>query len=431
MKTPRPKLLVVDDEPEVLASVTDLFRLEYQVKTFLRGRDALNALRSEEFHVIMSDQRMPEMNGVEFLSEARLLQPDATRLLFTGYSDVKAIIDAINQGHIWHYITKPWDPEELASKVRQATEQHDLIVRNKRLIEELASTNQRLADANRLKGAFIEVASHELKTPVAVVLGYTSLWKMTQTGEASPNQKSWMERIESAARRLSGTVDRMLKLLRADQLEATLDYQRVDPRALIESVVAELQPFLSAREQTIDLRVDPAVGEIEADAGKLGDMLMNLVVNAIKFTPDRGQIIIQVEQADDNLTRIQVSDPGVGIHPADLPHVFEPFFTGYDTLHHSSGEYEFCKRGIGLGLCLVKAFAQLHGGSVEVTSAPESGSTFSVVLPSRASHRVHAPHRPPVVPLLTSVIEVNSSSEELASNADDASAPDEPRSIAV
>lgn len=429
MKNPRPKVLVLDDEPEVLATVNDLFRLEYQVTTFQRGRDALDALRAEQYHVIMSDQQMPEMTGVEFLSAARMLQPDATRLLFTGYSDVRAIIDAINQGHVWHYITKPWDPEELSTKVRQAADQHDLIVRNKRLLEELAATNERLADANRLKGAFIEVASHELKTPVAVVLGYTSLWKMTQTGEASPNQKSWIERIESAARRLSGTVDRMLKLLRADQLEATLDYQRVDPRELIQAVLVELQPFLTARAQTVDLRIEPAVGQVEADAEKLGDMLMNLVVNAIKFTPDGGQIIIQVEQVDENLMRIQVSDPGVGIHPADLPHVFEPFFTGYDTLHHSSGEYEFCKRGIGLGLCLVKAFAQLHGGTVEVTSAPESGSTFSVVLPMLASHpeRDHSlgvsRRRPGQAP--------DTEVSLLDSNAKDAPAPDESQKIAV
>src|SRR5207302_11518297 len=82
--------------------------------------------------------------------------------------------------------------------------------------------------------------------------------------------------------------------------------------------------------------------------------------------------------------RFEVADPGVGIGPDDRSHLFEPFFTGFDTMHHSSGEYQFCKRGMGLGLCLVKTFVELHGGTVEVASTPGAGSTFAFVLPRRA-----------------------------------------------
>src|SRR5215213_7355547 len=218
MSERRPTLLVVDDEPEVLRSVHDLLRLDYQVITCRRGADALKVLEGEgEIDVVMSDQRMPEMTGVELLHHARRIRPDATRLLFTAYADIRAVIDAINQGHVYRYIAKPWDPEELGAVIRQAVDQHDLLVEKARLLAQLQDTNRRLVEANRLKEAFIEVASHELNTPVAVVLGMTELWKMSQEQGASAVERGWVERIQGAGRRLAATVERMLKLIRTGE----------------------------------------------------------------------------------------------------------------------------------------------------------------------------------------------------------------------
>ena len=160
MNATRSTLLVVDDEAEVLHSVHDLLRLDYRVLTCERGIDALKILQSsEDIHVVMSDQRMPGMTGVEVLRHARRLRPEATRLLFTAYADIKAVVDAINQGSVFRYISKPWDPDELQAVVRQAVEQRDLIVEKTRLMKELTEKNQRLQEANRLKSAFLEVAS--------------------------------------------------------------------------------------------------------------------------------------------------------------------------------------------------------------------------------------------------------------------------------
>ena len=179
-------MLVVDDEPEVLSSVRDLLRLDYRVITCGDGGSALEVLRSaEDVHVILSDQRMPGMTGVEVLRQAKAIRPETTRLLFTAYADIRAVIDAINQGHVFRYLAKPWDPDELRAVVRQAVEHHDLIVEKNRLLAELQAANAKLIEANRLKGAFIEVASHELNTPVTVILGMIELWKMAP-GDASP-----------------------------------------------------------------------------------------------------------------------------------------------------------------------------------------------------------------------------------------------------
>src|SRR3954447_12485304 len=171
----RHTILVVDDEPDVVKSVKDLLRLDYRVLGATSATEGLRILQKEEVHIVMTDQRMPEMTGVEFLGHARGDAPEAIRLLFTGYADIKAVIDAINQGSVYRYISKPWDPDELQALVRQAIEQRDLIVEKSRLMNELTETNQRLVEANRLKSAFIEVASHELNTPVTVMLGMTQL----------------------------------------------------------------------------------------------------------------------------------------------------------------------------------------------------------------------------------------------------------------
>ena len=381
MSDTRPTLLVVDDEPEVLRSIHDLFRIGHRVLTFERGDEALAALEGEDPDVVMSDQRMPIMSGVEFLRRAKAIRPEATRLLFTGYADLKAIIDAINQGSVFRYVAKPWDVDELQAVVRQAIDHRRLLAEKRLLLAELRDSNARLLEANRLKGAFIEVASHELNTPVAVVLGMAELWKMTQGDQASPQELQWVDRIQGAGKRLATTIERMIKLLRADALDHTLDARPTEVEPLIRRSIADLEPFLRARRQEVVLDLGPDLGSSEIDPGKFGDVVTNLVVNAIKFTPDGGTIRVEGRAEGPDWLCFRVHDPGVGINACDRDHLFEPFFTGYDVLHHGSGDYQFCRRGIGLGLCLVKTFVEMHGGSVEVLSAPGEGSTFTFRLP--------------------------------------------------
>src|SRR5438552_932962 len=137
-------ILVVDDEPNVLKSVHDLLRREYRVLTTTRGADAMVIMEQQEVHVVMTDQRMPQMTGVEFLHRIRGQYPDAVRLLFTGYADIHAVIDAINQGNVYRYITKPWDPDELQSIIREACERYDLLVERKKMLAELQEKNLEL-----------------------------------------------------------------------------------------------------------------------------------------------------------------------------------------------------------------------------------------------------------------------------------------------
>jgi len=134
MEQRRHTLLIVDDEVDVLESLRHQFHRTYRVLTAGSGGQAVSVLDANEVQLILSDQRMPGMQGDSFLSQARRLQPDAIRMLFTGYADIQAVINAVNEGHIFRYILKPWDTVELEGIIRQAAEQYDLLAERKRLI---------------------------------------------------------------------------------------------------------------------------------------------------------------------------------------------------------------------------------------------------------------------------------------------------------
>jgi DNA-binding NtrC family response regulator len=141
-------LLVVDDEPDVCDSVHDLLRREFRVLKANSAEEGFKVMRDEEVHIIMTDQRMPRITGVELLTRIKARNPTAVRLLFTGYADFDSIVAAINQGHVYQFLRKPWQPEELQDAVRQAASEYDRLVahgeESKRLREEITDLQKRV-----------------------------------------------------------------------------------------------------------------------------------------------------------------------------------------------------------------------------------------------------------------------------------------------
>jgi len=140
--TAKRPILIVDDEPEMLHSLKNLLRHDYQVFTALSGAEGLRILETEIIHLVMTDQRMPEMSGVEMLKHVRSEHPAAIRLIFTGYADVKSVIAAINQGNVFRFLSKPWEPEELLTVLRVAGEHHDHLAQRHTLMMEMARYDQ-------------------------------------------------------------------------------------------------------------------------------------------------------------------------------------------------------------------------------------------------------------------------------------------------
>jgi signal transduction histidine kinase len=223
------------------------------------------------------------------------------------------------------------------------------------------------------------VASHELRTPLTIVMGLSDLGRQTPDVPTQVNQ--WLDRIHIASARLNDRVDLMIKLLLADHFERPLARTPAALADLVHAAAADVNIFIAQRQQTLEVDIPADLGTIYVEEDKIRDSVFQLLVNAIKFTPDGGTISITAKRLTDGGAEIQVSDTGVGIDPASLAHIFEPFFTRFDVSRHASGVCEFDRRGLGLGLSLVKAFVELHGGRVRVDSEVNRGSTFTITLP--------------------------------------------------
>lgn len=381
----RHTILVVDDEPDVVKSVQDLLRYDYRVLGATRTKTAMEMLKTEPVQVVMTDQRMPEITGVEFLRQIQVDYPEAVRLLCTGYADIRAVIDAINKGSVYRYITKPWDPEELEAVIKQSVERYDLMAERRQLTQQLQAKNAELEQANAdlrrandLKRAFIQVASHELRTPLTILVGLQQLALMQTPADSAV--RPLLQRMELAGARLSRLVDQLIKMLRAGQFSRPLDLKPTDLRALLTDAAEDVRPFINLRHQTFDVNISPEVGTMSIEASKIRDCVSHLLLNAIKFTPDSGKVALTAER-NDHAVSIRIIDNGAGIDADTQCQLFEPFFTGFDVSHHSSGHYEYNRQGLGLGLSIVKAFAEMHGGAVSCQSAPGQGSTFTIHLP--------------------------------------------------
>ena len=142
-------LLIVDDEPNVCDSVHDLLRREFRVLKAHSAEEGFRLMQEEEVHIVMSDQRMPQISGVELLTSVKARYPQAIRMLFTGFAELESVIAAINQGHVFQFVRKPWQPEELLLAVRQAAAEYDRLERTARerehLLEEIKELRDRLS----------------------------------------------------------------------------------------------------------------------------------------------------------------------------------------------------------------------------------------------------------------------------------------------
>jgi signal transduction histidine kinase len=216
----------------------------------------------------------------------------------------------------------------------------------------------------------------------------------------------WLRGSLKAGERLNRLVDQLTKMLVAGQFDRPLEKRPTEIAPLLKQAAEDVRPFVERRRQELSMKLDANLGSLTIEAQKIRDCVEHLLLNAIKFTPDQGRICLSARRLRDGEeetrrggkgekgrethsspsqqagVEIKVSDSGVGIDPSSLPHIFEPFFTSFDVSRHSSGQFEFGRRGLGLGLTLVKAFVEMHGGQVQATSEPGKGTTFTITLPA-------------------------------------------------
>jgi signal transduction histidine kinase len=243
-----------------------------------------------------------------------------------------------------------------------------------RLATSYTTMARQLAELERLRAEFVGVASHELKTPINVIIGYLDLLKEGLYGELSDQQKQILDTISNQANTLTRLVKRLLDISRFEASGGKLDIRDVDlPRFLstLESSFSVL-----AMQRGISFGIDHRPGlpqHVFWDEDRINEVLGNLLSNAFKFTERGGKVGLTVSPADQNVV-ITVTDTGAGIPPAQLPHIFDKFF-------QADNQAQAATKGTGLGLAIAREIAEAHGGDIGVESRIGEGTTFTVVLP--------------------------------------------------
>ncbi len=246
-----------------------------------------------------------------------------------------------------------------------------------RMVSEVQLSQGALEEANELKTNFIQIAGHELRTPVSYILGVV---KLLATSTDADRLREAMVRMGAKAHRLNDIIQAMFKLMPEQRYAEQMTRGEVDLARVVANVFTDCKPFADGRSQRLIVEQIDSLPTIQGDRDKLRDVIENLVMNAIKFTRDGGEVRVRLgRQLGDNVS-IRVIDQGPGIPEADLPHLFQPFFSTGDVMKHSSGASGYQKRGMGLGLAIVRHFTRLHGGDVHVATGPD-GSTFTVTIP--------------------------------------------------
>lgn len=354
-------ILYIDDEEDNLLSFKATFRRNYKIHTAASSAQGLNILNNHAVHVIIADQRMPQSTGVEFFDIVRNAYPDPIRILLTGFTDVEAIIDAINRGQIFRYIKKPWDELELRTTIKNAYEVYATRQNLKVKMEELERTNDEL---NR----FVYSTSHDLRSPLASVMGVLNLARM-EGSVIDPN--GYMGMIESCVNKMDFFIIKVIeyyKSVRVDEAIETIDLKKMANDSVDLARMQNPAIFF-------DVRVHQEC-EFKADSFRLSVILNNLVSNAVKYQkPEEPNPAVKLlmnvnaKEAD-----IIIEDNGVGIIEDHLNNVFKMFFRS-----------NFSVKGLGIGLYIVKEALTKIGGEITVESKYGVGTSFRLRVPNMVS----------------------------------------------
>ena len=433
------EILIVEDSPTQAERLRRLIQSKsYRVRVAGNGRLALAMLREHPPQLVLSDIIMPEMNGYELCSAIKS-DPALRHIpviLVTTLNDSKDIIRGIECGAD-NFVRKPYSEDYLLSrishmlvnqKLRQTPDtdgialylgdqKHfihagrqqilDLLIstyeqavqvnselqaRERQVIElnmrlahhaaeletinrEIAGKNLELAEASRMKSAFIANMSHELRTPLNAIIGFTGALLMKLPGPLTPDQDKQLNTIRTSARHLLSLINDILDVAKIEAGKVTLQVEPIQCQDLLAQTADTLRPLAAQKglALTVELPGEPIM--VESDKRALTQVIINLINNAIKFT-DTGAIKVSLSHAlidGELMTRFSVADTGVGIKADDQPKLFQAF----SQLDATSTRHA---EGAGLGLYLCQNLANLLGGALSFTSEYGKGSVFTLAL---------------------------------------------------
>jgi signal transduction histidine kinase len=360
------RILYVDDDPANLIVFEEMFRDDFEIITASGGEEALELLASAPIGLLVCDQRMPGMTGVELAERVRQQWPDVVRYLMTAYADIAAAIDAINRGHVRRYLRKPWDADELRAALREGLEVFDMTHRLREM-EERFRTVERVYTL----GFAAAGIAHELRNPMSAATGFVSLAvkKLDELARTGPGG-ALAEEIRDNLTIASESIDRMAEIVDGIAMSSgRASGGPADPARVVELVLRLFGGDLKHR-ATIEVSVEPGLS-IRIGETQLGQVVLNLVVNALQAFPARERhnlVRVSVVRRGE-MARLEVADNGPGVPREARARIFEPFFTTRE------GE------GTGLGLALVRRMVEEAAGTISLEEGAGGGACFAVALP--------------------------------------------------
>ncbi len=380
------QILLVDDDAALLQALPQALFLRIdnvQVDTCDSALEALEQIQEHEYDAIVSDIKMPGMDGLALLEKIQELRPETPTLLITGHGEHDLAVRAL-RGGAYDFIQKPIDRDYVVAALQRAIQTRKLrrqVREHQRALELHAQSlervvqnrTQELLQANAAKDTFLSMVSHELKTPLTSLKVKIQLLRHARERRDSDDLVSLgLEDIERSISRLDVLITDLLDASLIETNMFVLHRRRCDLvelcRHLIEEYTAGMGPSLrfEAPGEPIEAEVDP---------DRIRQVMLNVLTNAHKHSPKGYPITVTLQQAGFEAI-ISVRDMGEGI-PADaLPHIFEQYYRA-PNVEEETGSHT----GLGLGLYIARKLVERHAGRIEVQSAPGEGSAFSIVLP--------------------------------------------------
>jgi sigma-B regulation protein RsbU (phosphoserine phosphatase) len=362
-------VLLIEDNP----GDADLMRLRLiegktpvQVECVNRLADGLASLSQRLPAVILLDLNLPDSHGSETFRKILKVAPDTPVVILSGREDEALARKAMNQGVQDYLVKSDVTGKNLERAMHYAVERQALL----RSLE--LSRKQQLEFKNR----FLSHVSHELRTPLSCIHQFVSLIADGLAGPITPEQHDHLGVILKSVNQLHAMIRDLLEATRAEAGKIRVEQRCVAVPDLVGQVVAMMQPLANKQHVRLESKMDAELPFVHADPDRILEVLVNLVDNAIKFTPSGGSIVVNASQVegDPEFAYLSVADTGRGVSPEALPLIFE-------RLYQDGISIDTNRKGLGLGLYISKELVNLHGGKIWVASHPGEGSTFSFTLP--------------------------------------------------